>query len=88
MSKDVSEVVGAALGRAAREAVQSVSTTMDKRSRGRLSGSRGLLTGAGLVVAVPLVQKGLGKLAAGVDLADGVRTLKQTASAGARGRAW
>jgi uncharacterized membrane protein len=38
-----------------------------------------------LVAAVPLVRKGIGKLAGGVELADGAGSLKQTASAGAAG---
>jgi uncharacterized membrane protein len=85
MSKDMSELVGAALGRAAREAIHNASITMDRRSRGQFSGARGLVTGAGLVVAAPLVRKGIGRLANAVDLSDGAAPLKDGVSAGARG---
>jgi uncharacterized membrane protein len=85
MSKDTSELMGAALGKAAREAIHSVSRTMEKKSRGPFSGSRGVLTGAGFVAAAPLVRMGIGKLAGEFDLSDGARPLKQTASAGAKG---
>src|SRR5438477_2440216 len=62
MSKDMSELVGLALGKAARDAVHAVSATMERRSRGTLSGSRGLLVGAGLAVVAPVATKGMTRI--------------------------
>ena len=62
MSRGVSDVIGEAAGRVAREAVQSLSSNAQKASNGRLSGPGGLAAGAGLATLVPLAVKGAGKL--------------------------
>ena len=86
MGKDMSEVVGTALGRAARDAVQNVSATMDRRSRGPLSGGRGLLAGAGLAVLAPVATKRIGRIIREVDVAAGARPLKIRITALPRGQ--
>jgi uncharacterized membrane protein len=62
MARSVSDVIGEAAGRVAREAVQSLSSNAQKASNGRLSGPGGLAAGAGLATLVPLAVKGAGKL--------------------------
>jgi uncharacterized membrane protein len=68
MGKDVSEVIGSALGHAARDAIQNVSKTRKRASRG-LPGSAGVAAGAaagaGLVALAPLAKKGIGKAVSG-----------------------
>jgi uncharacterized membrane protein len=62
MAKDVGDAIGAALGHAAREAAQSISSNGRKGS-GSLSGMKGVAAGAGLAALVPLAGKGAAKLA-------------------------
>jgi uncharacterized membrane protein len=70
MAKDAADVMGVALGKAAREAVQNVSKAARKRSRGHqlgpLSGPGGLAAGVGLAALAPLAGKGVSKLASGL----------------------
>jgi uncharacterized membrane protein len=65
MAKDVGDAIGAALGHAAREVVESVTANAKKGSKKaqmpQLSGGKGMAAGAGLVALVPLAAKG-GKL--------------------------
>src|SRR3954452_7932089 len=65
MAKDVGDAIGAAIGHAAREVVESVSANARKGSRKaqvpQLSGGRGMAAGAGLGALVPLAARG-GKL--------------------------
>jgi hypothetical protein len=58
MAKDVGDVIGAALGRAARETMQSVASSGKKRSNIGLSGGKGLAAGAGIASLAPLAFKG------------------------------
>jgi uncharacterized membrane protein len=67
----VSDAIGEAAGRVAREAVQSLSSTANKTPNGRLSGPGGLAAGAGLATLVPLAVKGVSKLINGRGGADG-----------------
>src|SRR4051812_37457526 len=62
MAKDLGEAIGHAVGRIAREGVQTVSTNARKASNGPLSGPKGLAAGAGLVALAPLAAKSAGKL--------------------------
>src|SRR3954454_21204302 len=62
MAKDLGDVIGHAVGRVAREAVDSVSSNARKASNGPLSGPKGLAAGAGLVALAPLADKGAGRL--------------------------
>ena len=61
MARDVGDAIGAALGRAAREAVQTVSHGAKKASP-RLSGTTGLAAGAGLAALAPLAARSAGRL--------------------------
>jgi uncharacterized membrane protein len=72
MAKDVADAIGTMLGKAAREAAQSVASDGGKRAsplptmrRGSspLSGMRGVAAGAGAAALAPLAAKGAGKLA-------------------------
>ena len=57
MAKDVGDLIGTAIGRVARETVQSVAA--NKRGKGSpLSGGKGLAAGAGLASLAPLAYKG------------------------------
>jgi len=59
MAKDVGDLIGTAIGRVARETVQSVAASNKKRGGGiNLSGGRGLAAGAGLASLAPLAYKG------------------------------
>jgi uncharacterized membrane protein len=59
MAKDVGDLIGTAIGRAARETVQSVAASNRKRGNGlNLSGGRGLAAGAGLASLAPIAFKG------------------------------
>jgi uncharacterized membrane protein len=60
MAKDLGDAIGTALGHAAREVVETVSTNAHKSSKngGPLSGGRGVAAGAGLAALVPLAAKG------------------------------
>src|SRR3954468_19909156 len=62
MAKDLGDVIGHAVGRVAREAVDTVSSSARKASNGPLSGPKGLAAGAGLVALAPLAAKGAGRL--------------------------
>src|SRR5437764_9103405 len=82
MAKDVTEVLGNAIGRAAREAAKNISANARKRSQGNLfermtdtvtdrmdgalSGSKGLAAGVGAATLIPLAAKGAGKLVRGI----------------------
>ena len=65
--KDVGETIGEALGRVAREAVQSVSSNGrgPRMRNGPLSGARGVAAGAALAAATPIVARGAGKVVKG-----------------------
>jgi uncharacterized membrane protein len=56
MAKDVGDLIGTAIGRVARETVQSISAS--KKRGGGLSGGAGLAAGAGLASLAPLAFKG------------------------------
>jgi uncharacterized membrane protein len=85
MAKDVADVLGNALGRAAREAVKSINTNSSKhdgfadrvteavsnRLDGTFTGSKGLAAGAGAATLIPLAVKGVGKLVGGGGSGDG-----------------
>src|SRR3954451_10415647 len=86
MAKDVADVLGTAIGRAAREAAKNVSTsrkrshgnvvermtdTVSERMDGAFSGSKGLAAGVGIATLVPLAAKGAGKLVRGIGGGDG-----------------
>ena len=75
MSKDVGDVIGTALGRVTREAVQTISADRRKGSSGALSGGKGLAAGAGLVVLAPLAAKGAQLASRG--LSGGVEPVKK-----------
>ena len=57
MAKDVGDLIGTAIGRIARETVQTVAANK-KRGSSSLSGGRGLAAGAGLASLAPLAYKG------------------------------
>src|SRR5690349_12147470 len=66
MAKDVGDVIGAAIGRVARETVQTVAQNSKKRGGGLdLSGGRGLAAGAGIASLAPIAYKGVKRLAGG-----------------------
>jgi uncharacterized membrane protein len=69
MGKDLSDVIGTALGHAAREAIHDISAQARKRSRGSIPGGpKGVAAGVGLMALAPLAPlagKGLGKLVSG-----------------------
>jgi uncharacterized membrane protein len=69
MGKDVSDVIGTALGNTTREALQNVSKSARKRLKGSLPGGpKGVAAGAaglGLMALAPLAAKGAGKLVSG-----------------------
>jgi uncharacterized membrane protein len=70
MAKDVGDLIGTAIGKVAREAVQSVAQS--KRGNGHgLSGGKGLAAGAGLASLAPIAFKGARKLAGGVSNGSG-----------------
>ena len=65
MAKDVGDLIGTAIGRVARETVQSVAANK-KRAKGiNLSGGRGLAAGAGLASLAPIAYKGAKNLMGG-----------------------
>jgi uncharacterized membrane protein len=70
MAKDVSDVIGAAIGNAAREAVEGLSSSRKKSGRG-MSGGKALAAataaGAGLAALAPLAGRGVSKLASGLE---------------------
>jgi uncharacterized membrane protein len=64
MGKDVSDVIGTAIGNAAREAIQGLSSKSHSK-KSNVPGPKGLAAGAagvGLMALAPLAQKGLSKL--------------------------
>jgi uncharacterized membrane protein len=70
MAKDVSDVIGAAIGNAAREAVEGLSSSRKKSGRG-MSGGKALAAataaGAGLAALAPMAGRGVSKLASGLE---------------------
>ena len=64
MTQDVAEVIGDAVGRAARNALQNASIGR-KRRNGALSGNKAVAAGLGLGALVPLAAKGASKLVKG-----------------------
>ena len=62
MAKDLGDAIGVALGRSAREVVQTVSQNARRAKKGPLSGGRGVAAGVGLAALAPVVTKGAGKL--------------------------
>jgi uncharacterized membrane protein len=58
MAKDVGDVIGTAIGRVARETVQSVAANKKRAGGVNLSGGRGLAAGAGLASLAPIAYKG------------------------------
>src|SRR3954451_1875281 len=58
MAKDVGDQIGTAIGRVARETVQSVASNNKRKGGPNLSGGKGLAAGAGLATLVPLAFKG------------------------------
>ncbi len=78
MAKDVGDAIGAAIGHAAREVVDTVSANARRGSKKpqlpQLSGGKGIAAGAGLVALVPLAAKGAGMVMHG--LRNGVSPLQ------------
>jgi uncharacterized membrane protein len=70
MAKDLGDVIGTAVGRAARETAKNVAASTRKGKNSPVSGLKGLAVGAGLAAAAPLAAKGISKLAKGAS--DGV----------------
>jgi uncharacterized membrane protein len=70
MAKDVSDVIGAAIGNAAREAVEGLSSGR-KKGGGGISGGKALAAataaGAGLAALAPIAGRGVSKLASGLE---------------------
>jgi uncharacterized membrane protein len=70
MAKDVSDVIGTAIGNAAREAVQGLSSSR-KNGGGGISGGKALAAataaGAGLAALAPIAGRGVSKLASGLE---------------------
>jgi len=63
MAKDVGDLIGTAIGRVARETVQSVAANRKRGGGGlNLSGGRGLAAGAGLASLAPVAYKGAKRL--------------------------
>ena len=62
MSKDLTEAIGIAVGRAARDAIDSTTAKARKGSNKHFSGASGLAAGAGLATLVPLAGRGALKL--------------------------
>jgi uncharacterized membrane protein len=70
MAKDVADMVGSALGKVAREAVQSVAENADKgtkrvSSSGPLAGGAAVAAGLGLIALAPMAAKRAGRLVKG-----------------------
>ena len=79
MGKDVSDVIGTALGKAAREAVGGIQNGRKRSSgSGSLSGAKGIAAGGaaglGLMALAPLAKQGVSRLAGTAE--DGVEKLK------------
>lgn len=58
MAKDVGDLIGTAIGRVARETMQTVASNHKRRGGPSLSGGKGLAAGAGLASLAPLAYKG------------------------------
>src|SRR5436305_715409 len=66
MAKDLGDAISTALGKVAREAVETVSTNARGKSNGPLSGTKGLAAGVGVAALAPMAAKGAGKLVKGL----------------------
>jgi uncharacterized membrane protein len=66
MAKDLGDAIGTALGKVAREAVQTVSANARGGSNGALSGAKGVAAGVGMAALAPMAAKGAGKLVKGL----------------------
>src|SRR3954470_17535999 len=64
MAKDVGDLIGTAIGRVARETMQTVASNKSRNGHG-LSGGRGLAAGAGLASLAPMAFKGAKSLMSG-----------------------
>jgi uncharacterized membrane protein len=70
MAKDVGDLIGTAIGKVARETVQSVAQSKRRNGHG-LSGGTGLAAGAGLASLAPIALKGVKRLAGGASNGSG-----------------
>src|SRR3954453_7568029 len=59
MAKDVGDVIGAAIGRVAKETVQTLASNNKSRGAPSLSGGKGLAAGGGLATLAPIAFKGI-----------------------------
>src|SRR3954451_17042080 len=59
MAKDVGDLIGTAIGRVAKETVQTLASNNMSRGAPSLSGGKGLAAGAGLATLAPLAFKGV-----------------------------
>jgi hypothetical protein len=59
MAKDVGDLIGTAIGRVAKETVQTLASNNRSRGAPSLSGGKGLAAGAGLASLAPLAYKGV-----------------------------
>ena len=66
MAKDLGDAIGTALGKVAREAVETASANARRRSNGPLSGAKGVAAGVGAVALAPVAVRGAGKLVKGL----------------------
>jgi uncharacterized membrane protein len=83
MAKDIGDAIGTALGHAAREAAQSLSSD-GRRGSAPLSGVKGVAAGAGLATLVPLAGKAAAKLVRGADGAGPVKKIGGKIGEGAK----
>jgi uncharacterized membrane protein len=83
MSKDLGDAIGTAIGKAAREAAETVRA--GAKSGDGLSGMKGVVAGAGLAALAPLAVKGAGKLVSKVPSpTDAARKAGEKAGEGAK----
>jgi uncharacterized membrane protein len=75
VTRNVNDAIGEALGREAREALQSASRSLRNGSRGTLSDPRRVAVGAGVAALAPLATMGAGKLIC-AGLGNGTRPLQ------------
>jgi uncharacterized membrane protein len=66
MAKDLGDAIGTALGKVAREAVETVSANARGHSNGAFSGAKGVAAGVGVAALAPVAAKGAGKLVKGL----------------------
>jgi uncharacterized membrane protein len=66
MANDLGDAIGTALGKVAREAVDTLSTNARRRSNGAFSGAKGVAAGVGAAALAPVAVKGAGKLVKGL----------------------